>query len=75
MSEKIIDLNKTVYEITEEFPAVIDILCQVGLTDIKNPNLRKTAGRFVTIPKGAQMHHIELDTIKDELIKNGFTLK
>ncbi|HPZ52307.1 MAG TPA: DUF1858 domain-containing protein, partial [Clostridia bacterium] len=51
--EKVIDLNKTVFELCNEDPAIKDILADSGFTDITKPGMLQTAGRFMTIPKGA----------------------
>lgn len=72
---KIIDLNKTVYEIYSESPEITDILMELGFKDIGKPGMLKTVGRFMTIPKGAAMKKISLDTIKETLINKGYEIK
>ncbi|NLY96172.1 MAG: DUF1858 domain-containing protein, partial [Clostridiaceae bacterium] len=49
---KAIDLSKSVYEICKEYPEVVDIMRDLGFENITNPAMMKTAGRFMTIPKG-----------------------
>lgn len=63
MSEKIINLNDSVYELTRKNPEVIDILVELGFNDIKNPAIRSTMGKFMTIPKGAAMKKKDLNMI------------
>ena len=72
---KTIDLNKTVYEIYNDIPEITEILMELGFSDIGKPGMLKTVGRFMTIPKGAAMKKISLDTIKDTLIKKGYAIK
>lgn len=58
-----IDLSKTVFEICNNDPEVIGILNELGFTDITRPSMLNTAGRWMTIPKGADLKKIGLDKI------------
>jgi len=69
---KTIDFNKTVYEIAAEHPEAVDIMKAVGFSDIAKPGMLSTAGRFVTIKKGAAMKHIPLETIAAAFSGSGF---
>lgn len=73
--EKRIDLNKSVYEICKEYPEVIEIMKEIGFSDIAHPGMLNTAGRFMTIPKGAEMKKINMDTIKEAFESRGFAVK
>lgn len=73
--EKVIDFSKTVFEICKENPEVIEIMKELGFSDITNPGLLNTAGRFMTIPKGAAMKGIGLDKIKEAFSIKGFQIK
>lgn len=72
--DKKIDLNKSVYDLTHEFPEIIDVLKNLGFTDIVKPGMLQTAGRFMTLTKGASMKKIDLNLIKQTLYDNGFTI-
>jgi threonyl-tRNA synthetase len=72
--DKIIDLQKTVYEITRDYPEIIEILKELGFYDIVKPGMLQTAGRFMTLPKGAAMKKIELEHIRQVLEEKGFTV-
>jgi hypothetical protein len=74
MQEKVIDLNKTVYEICSKYPEAAEILSGIGFTDITKPGMLKTAGRFMTIPKGAVMKKISLDTVKQAFADKGYEI-
>ena len=50
---KTIDLSKTVYELVQEFPELVEVMKEIGFSAIANPAMLKTAGRVMTIPKGA----------------------
>lgn len=70
--EKEIDLNKSVYELTGKYPELIQIMQEIGFKDIANPAMLNTAGRFMTIAKGAQMKGIDLEPIKQAFEAKGF---
>jgi hypothetical protein len=72
---KKIDLNKTVYELTEEYPELIDILVDLGFLGIANPIMRKTHGQTTTIPKGCEKHGKKLSEVVKRLEEKGFTVK
>lgn len=71
---KKLDLNQNILTLTEQYPELIDLLKELGFTEITNPVMRKTAGRIMTIPKGCQMKGVSLDTVKDKLEEHGFTI-
>lgn len=52
---KIINLNKTVYDLVQETPEVKDVLVSLGFSKITSPMALKVMGRVMTIPKGAAM--------------------
>lgn len=74
MSKKI-DLNKTVYELCSENPQIANILAEIGFKDITKPGMLNTAGRFMTIHKGAAMKKIEIEVIKQAFLENGYEIK
>lgn len=71
---KQIDLRKNVFEITEEFPEIIEIMIKSGFKDIGNPVVRKTAGRMMTIPMGCKMKGIKLSEVVGELENMGYII-
>jgi len=74
MDKKILDLSRTVFELTVEYPEIKEILKNLGFENITNPALLKTAGKIMTIPKAAKMKGIELDTIIGKFTENGFSV-
>ncbi|MDF2699802.1 MAG: threonyl-tRNA synthetase [Haloplasmataceae bacterium] len=46
----------------------------LGFENIANPMMLNTAGRFMTIKKGAEMKKIDLEKVKEEFIRNGFKI-
>lgn len=72
---KIINLNKSVYEIYSEYPEIVEILKDIGFQDIVKPGMIQTAGRFMTIPKGAAMKKINIEFIKETFVEKGFIIQ
>jgi hypothetical protein len=70
--DKQIDLNKSVHELCEQYPEVVQIMKEIGFKDIANPAMLNTAGRFMTIAKGAAMKNIDMDIIKQAFEAKGF---
>ncbi len=69
---RVINFKNTVFEICRKNPEVIDILRNMGFVSITNPSMMNTAGRIMTIPKGAAMRGMELSVIKNMFTKQGY---
>lgn len=72
---KVIDSSKSVYDICKENPDVIEIMKDLGFTNITNMGMKNTAGRFMTISKGASMMKIPMDKIKEVFSQKGYEIK
>jgi len=72
---KEIDLNKSVYELTEQYPDRIDILKELGFLGVKNPVTRNTLGRMTTIPDGCKKMGKDLNEVIEILKEKGFEIK
>lgn len=73
MSKKL-DLSKTVYELTKEYPELIGIMAELGFTEITKKMMLHSVGKIMTIPKGAKMKNISMMDIVTTLMSNGFEL-
>jgi len=71
----VIDLSKSVYEICKKHPEVVDIMKDLGFESIASPGMLNTAGRFMTIPKGAAMKHILMEKIEEAFEAKGYVIK
>lgn len=71
---KKIDFSRSVYELTKEYPELIDIMKGLGFTEITKPFKLHTVGKMMTIPKGAKMMNIEMLDIIKTLTENGFEI-
>ncbi len=69
-----IDFRRTVYELTREYPEIIGIMKELGFESIANEGMLNTAGRFMTIPKGAAMKGINMDRIEKLFEERGYTI-
>ncbi|MGD9568749.1 MAG: DUF1858 domain-containing protein [Sedimentibacter sp.] len=72
---KVIDFNKTIFELSKEYPEIPEIMAELGFKDITKPGMISTAGRFMTLPKGAAAKGIDLEKIKQEFISRGYKIK
>ena len=71
---KRIDLSKSVFELVQEYPELADIMASLGFTEITKKAMLHSVGKLTTIPKGAKMKNIPMETVIGELMKNGFEL-
>lgn len=71
---KKLDLNKTVYELTQEYPELIDIMAELGFTEITKKAMLHSVGKMMTIPRGAKMKNIPMMDIVTSLMRQGFEL-
>ncbi len=72
---KEIDLKKSVYELTEAYPELIEMLKELGFLGIANPLVRKTMGRKITIPQGCEKQGKDLNQVITKLEEQGFKVK
>lgn len=71
---KQINLSNSVYDICKEYPEIIEVMKELGFDSITNTGMLNTAGRFMTIPKGATMKKIPISHIITELEKKGYQI-
>lgn len=72
---KEIDFSKTVFELVSEYPEIQTLMVQLGFKEITHNGMLQTAGRYMTIPKGARMKKIPLDKIITTFETAGFIVK
>ena len=69
---KKLDLNKTVFELTQEYPELVDIMAGLGFTEITKKPMLYSMGKMMTIPKGAKMKKIPMIDVMTTLMRHGF---
>ena len=72
---KHIDLQKNVYELTETYPELIEVLKEMGFLGVANPIARKTLGKVTTIPQGCMKQGKDLVEVIKKLKELGFKVK
>ena len=75
MEEKIIDLDKSVYEICTAYPDILDVMYELGFKEIKVPGMLATAGRVMKIRTGAKMKNINIEEIENRIRNLGYKIK
>ena len=58
---KTVDVNKNIYDLTEQYPGLIDVLAGMGFSQIKNDILLNTVGRTMTLKSAMQNFGLESD--------------
>lgn len=74
MAEKNVDLNKTLYELTAEYPELIDALFELGFMGVKNPVMRETHGKQMTVKAGCGHLGLDLAQVAAALRAKGYTV-
>ena len=72
--DKILDLDKSVASLVKEHPEVVDIMSDLGFTEIKNPAMLASVGRIMNLKKGAQMKKIPMEEIVRAFREKGFEI-
>ena len=67
--EKKLDLSRSVYDLVTEYPELADILYNLGLKDIKNPNMFHSVAKLMTIPKSSFINLYSERSIKSGLLR------
>ena len=74
MSEKVIHLSKSVYELCNQYPELPQILHDIGFTDITRPGMLASVGCFMTLRKGAAAKKLDMELLKQQLEEYGFVV-
>lgn len=71
---KKIDLKKSVFELTEEYPELVDILGELGFLGVKSQIVRNTLGKMTTIAQGCKKQGKDLNEVLEKLKNEGFEI-
>ena len=69
---KQLDLTRSVFELVREYPELVDIMAELGFSEIINAPVLHAVGKIMTIPKGARMKGIPMERIMDSFKAHGF---
>lgn len=72
---KTIDLKKSIFNLTQEYPEIKEIMQDLGFVDITKSGMMNTAGRFMTLPKGSAMKGISLEAVKNAFEAKGYKIQ
>lgn len=72
--KKSIDLNKTVYELNQLNPDILEIMKEIGFEDVIKPGMVNTVGKFMTLVKGTKMKGININRIKEAFVEKGYEI-
>ena len=70
-----IQSDASVYDLVTAYPKIQEIMVSLNFKDIVKPGMLQTAGRVMTLKKGAALKKIDWETMKDTFKKNGFELE
>lgn len=73
--DKRIDLKLSVFELTQTYPELVDIMANLGFSEIKKPVVLHSVGKMMTIPKGAGVKNISLERVVATLREHGFEVE
>lgn len=64
--------NQSVFDLIQAYPELKDIFVQLGLDGVTNPLVLKTAGKKMTLEKGAKMKKIPWEKVVMTFEQAGF---
>lgn len=70
--DRVLDLSASVFALCAQYPELKEILHGIGFSEITKLGMINTVGRFMTLPKGAAMKGIPLETVIEALRRHGY---
>jgi hypothetical protein len=71
---KEIDLGASLYDLTEAYPELIDLLKDMGFFGVARPAVRNTLGRVTTLAQGCEKQGKDLGEVVATLREHGFAV-
>ncbi|MEM4347329.1 MAG: DUF1858 domain-containing protein [Candidatus Altiarchaeota archaeon] len=72
---KKISIDKSIFELTDQYPELIEILYERGFLGVKNPVMRNTLGRITTLRQGIKKQGKNLEELIRILKEKGFEVE
>jgi len=72
---KRLTLDTSIYDLTEKYPELIEILKEMGFFGVSRPAVRNTLGKVTTLAQGCERQGKDLVEVKSTLEEHGFTVK
>ena len=73
--KKRINFTRTIYDICKNDPDIIHIMKEIGFESMMDPWMMNTAGKEMTIPKGAAFKGICLNKIQEVFRQKGYEVR
>ena len=70
-----ISIEDTIYTICSEYPQALRYLYEFGFTQISQPLMIQTVGRYMTLKKGCEMRGFDIEELVRFLKMKGIPLK
>jgi hypothetical protein len=75
MTVKTVDLDDTLFGVTEKYPELKDVLFGLGFAGVKNEAMRTSHGRQMTLRAGCSHMGMDLGAVTAALKAAGFEVK
>ncbi len=72
---KKINIEHTLYETLEKYPELEDVFFELGFKGVKNPLMRNTHARIMTIKNGIEFLKIDKQKMKEKLESLGYEVE
>ncbi|MHB1454041.1 MAG: DUF1858 domain-containing protein [Saccharofermentanales bacterium] len=69
-----ISAKTSIFELTEAYPEIKEIMVQLGFSDILKPMMLQTAGRYMNLEKGARLKKIGWEALVGFFAEHGFEI-
>jgi hypothetical protein len=69
-----INANESVYEITKAHPEVVEIMIELGFTDVARPGMVHNVGRNVSLFQGATLRNFDWEAVKKAFKDKGYEI-
>lgn len=66
---KYFDIKDKVYDITEKYPMLIEVLAGVGFDNLRNDAMRKTMGRIISLEMALKSKNINASVFEKQLVE------
>lgn len=70
-----VDLNKTLYDVTDEHPELTPVLAELGFAGAAIPQTRETHGESMTVVAGSEKLGIDLAAVQNRLRELGYDVR
>lgn len=70
-----ITIDDTIHSIAAAYPEIIDLLADFGFTQIRQPMMIQTVGRYMTLRKGCEMRGFDIELLIHYLRDHGIPVE